>query len=215
MSSKLNPVTLLCFDFDGTIVDSMPLLEKNAIGVFKTYFNLPQASARRAYRLSTGLPFKQQVEIIFPEVSISIKKEAVRIFENLKIKSMFAAPLFPEVLRVFNTLKKRHYKIAISSSSKISDIRVYCKRNMVVKLVDHILGYRPGFEKGRDHFNFLLKKEGIGKEKICFIGDSLNDMRRANREGIYFVGRIGPMFKKSDFKESKVIKNLDELLQLL
>ncbi|KKP92581.1 MAG: Glucose-1-phosphate thymidylyl transferase [Parcubacteria group bacterium GW2011_GWA1_36_12] len=205
---------MLSFDFDGTIVDSMSLLEQNAVKVLKTYFNIPRTVARRAYRISTGLPFKQQVDIIVPNNSVS-KKEAVKVFEKLKIYSMLKAPLFPEVHQVFATLKKRHYKIAISSSSKISDIRAYCKRNKIEDLVNYILGYRPGFEKGRDHFNYLIKKEKINKNNICFIGDSLNDMHRANREGIYFIGRLGPMFNKSDFKGSTVINNLNDLLQLL
>ena len=67
---------LLCFDFDGTLADTMPLLERNAVQIIQTYFHLDQAAARRAYRLSTGLPFSEQINTTFPQFPRDVREPA-------------------------------------------------------------------------------------------------------------------------------------------
>ncbi len=67
-----------------------------------------------------------------------------------------------------------------------------------------MLGWKPGFEKGKDHFNYLIKKYNVTSKEIVFIGDSLNDARRALTSNVEFIGKIG-LFSENDFK--KIFKN--------
>ena len=74
-------------------------------------------------------------------------------FEQEKINSIFNLPLFEDTLETIDFLRKQGYLVAISSSTTQPTIEKYCENNNLI--VDQILGYRPGFEKGKDHFDFL------------------------------------------------------------
>ena len=207
-----NSVNYIMFDFDGTIVDSMPFLEKNAVYLLTNHYGFSVMEAQKRYRETTGLPFIQQMDIITPEKDNSL---IVDKFEKMKIELIFKQQLFTDSYKVLAELKQRGYKIGISSGTIESIIIKYLQKQRL-DMVDDVLGWRPGFEKGKDHFNFVKSKhEMSSSSNIVFIGDSLNDARRAKRNSVYFVGREG-MFQKEDFQqilpEVKVISSMTEIL---
>ncbi|TFF85163.1 HAD family hydrolase [Candidatus Heimdallarchaeota archaeon] len=207
-------IKLITFDFDGTTADTMPFLEKIAIKLLTQFYKLPTEEARLKYRSTTGLPFEQQVTQLFPQHSMNTR--VIELFEHQKIEEIFSLPLFPDTKEVINHLKRRGYLIAISSSTFQSTIEEYCKRKGLE--VDQILGYRKGFEKGRDHFEFLQKKFNVSADEMVYIGDSLMDCKRAESNDILFIGKTG-MFKKQQFNEisssNLTIDSLSELKTLL
>lgn len=201
------------FDFDGTIVDSMPFLEKNAIALLTKYCGLSPGIARERYRETTGLPFIQQMEVIAPNED---NTQIVEKFEKMKVERIYDQRLFIDSSNVLRKLKQQGYKLGISSGTIESIIIKYLVKQGL-DMTDDVLGYRPGFEKGKDHFNFVMRKYNITNSNIVFIGDSLNDAKRAKMNGIFFIGRIG-MFQPEDFKqilpESGVVSILTEILPL-
>ena len=216
-------IKLICFDFDGTIVDSMPILEKNAVTLF-TKFHPTMAIdvAVAKYRSTTGLPFEQQVEIIFPKETTN--KQMITEFEDLKIETIFKQELFKETKEVLQLLKSKGFLSAISSSTFKKIIDEYLKQKELSKLVDIVLGYRPGFEKGKDHFEFLMNKFSLPPESICYVGDSLKDMERAVLSKVKFIGRTSVMndenaftfeIKGKGFQKFNTIDNLKGLLPLV
>ncbi|WP_455141510.1 HAD family hydrolase [Candidatus Hodarchaeum mangrovi] len=212
----MDKISYLLFDFDGTIVDSMKFLEENAIFLLNRFYNFPSAKAKQSYRQTTGLPFIQQMEIISPETP-SLNGKIVENFEKMKIERIYEQELFPEVPYVLTELKKRHYRIGISSGTYEHIIRKYFEI-VGIKIIDDILGYRnKSFEKGKSHFDYILKKWNLKPFNIIFIGDSLNDARRAKDNKIRFIGRIG-LFNKDEFNQIipniQLISNLSEILPL-
>jgi phosphoglycolate phosphatase-like HAD superfamily hydrolase len=190
---------IICFDFDGTVADSMPLLENNAVTIICKYFQLRKKEAQKAYHLSTGLPFTEQINITFPDSPRTLRQKAIKEFEDQKGAVLLVSPLFPDTLKVLKSVKKMGFGIAISSSSKYGEIKSFMKRNGLSSYVDWVLGFKRGFSKGKDHFDYLLKMGDCQRKHIWYIGDSLNDMHRCHQEKIYFIGKTGPMFSKSDF----------------
>ncbi|MFX1284284.1 MAG: HAD family hydrolase [Promethearchaeota archaeon] len=211
---NLRKTQYIMFDFDGTIVDSMSFLENNAVYLLTKYYGFSAEEAQKSYRETTGLPFIQQMEIIAPKKDNS---KIVAKFEKMKIERIYEQRLFTDSYEVLRELKQRGYKIGISSGSIESIITNYLQK-YGLDIVDDILGWRPGFEKGKDHFEFVLSKYNFSSSDIIFIGDSLHDLRRAKMNDIYFIGRKG-MFQKDDFKqifpEIIVISSLTEILNLL
>jgi phosphoglycolate phosphatase-like HAD superfamily hydrolase len=104
------------------------------------------------------------------------------------------------------------------SSGTIESIIVEYLQKKGLNIVDDILGWRPGFEKGKDHFDFVKTKYELSSSNIVFIGDSLNDAKRAKSEKIPFIGRKG-MFYEKDFEkiiqETPVISSLLEVKSVL
>jgi phosphoglycolate phosphatase-like HAD superfamily hydrolase len=205
---------MVTLDFDGTTADTMPTLESYAVKLITKYYGLREEDARTNYRNTTGLPFEQQINILFPDRKEN--KKVIETFEREKIDNIFDLPLFDDAIETINFLREQGYLVAISSSTFQSTIEKYCQlKNLKV---DQILGYRPGFEKGRNHFEFLMKKFDLIPDELVYIGDSLKDCERAQGSDILFIGRIG-MFNEKQFNEiskSKIyIYTLAELKEII
>ncbi len=202
------------FDFDGTLIDSMPFLEKNAITLLMKYYSFSKDEAREKYRNTTGLPFVQQMERIAPQNPLN--SSVVEKFERMKLDLIYEQHPFNDALTVLKTLKQQNYLLGISSGTIESIITTYLVKKDF-HLVNDILGFRPCFEKGKDHFNFIQNKYSLHQPQILFVGDSLHDAKRAKNNNIIFIGRIG-MFKEKDFHSiipnCRIIQNLSEILDL-
>ena len=190
-------IKLICFDFDGTIADTMPWLENNAVRLFHENYNTEKEKARHEYRMTTGLPFSQQVEIIYP--GNSKNKKVIEQFEHEKIARIDEQQLFAETEAVFKSLSNK-YLIAVSSSTTKEIIEDYMQKKGIRLYLDDIVGFKPGFEKGKHHFDYLMEKFGLTSADLVYIGDSKKDMERAFNSKIKFIARLGPMFTKKDFK---------------
>ncbi|MHA1125112.1 MAG: HAD family hydrolase [Candidatus Heimdallarchaeota archaeon] len=203
-------IKMITLDFDGTTADTMPTLEKTAVRLIIQNYSLLEDDARTKYRNTTGLPFEQQIGILFPDHE---KNEfVIKEFEKEKIEGIFDLPLFSDAKETIDFLRENDYLVAISSSTTQPIIEKYCKENDLV--VDQILGYRPGFEKGKDHFNFLIEKFDVVNTEMIYVGDSLKDCERAQGSDIIFIGRFG-MFTREDFdKISKSKLYISELAEL-
>ena len=84
------------FDFDGTLVDTMPGFADIAGKVMHRYH--PEISfeyARQRYLETSGNPFFKQLEIIFP--GDPTNPEKARIFEETKIEGFFNSHFTGEV----------------------------------------------------------------------------------------------------------------------
>lgn len=210
-------IKIVTLDFDGTTADTMPTLEEIAVKLMTKYYDISFEVARTKYRNTTGLPFEQQINLIFPDNPVN--KEVIIRFEKEKIESIFDLPLFIDAKETIDFLRESGYLVAISSSTYQSTIEKYCKQKGLI--VDQILGFRPGFEKGKDHFNFLMEKFHLSPDEMVYVGDSLKDCERAQGSNILFIGRIG-MFSKERFdelSESKIyiheLKDLKEIIPKL
>jgi beta-phosphoglucomutase-like phosphatase (HAD superfamily) len=65
------------WDFDGTLVDTMPSHTKLASEVINKHFGLPKEKAKQEYLKTTGSPFDIQLKMIFPK-SDGKKKKIMR-----------------------------------------------------------------------------------------------------------------------------------------
>ena len=155
------------------------------------------------------------MEIIAP--SHPHNPEVVKNFEDMKLELIYEQQPFPDALNVLNQLKDQNYLLGISSGTIESIITTYLE-NIEFDIVDDILGFRPGFEKGKDHFDFVLNRHKLQNSQIVFIGDSLHDAKRAKNNQISFIGRIG-MFTQAKYKtiipNCPVIHELTEILDKL
>ena len=190
-------IKLICFDFDGTIADTMPWLEENAVRLFNEIYKTDKKKARHDYRMTTGLPFSQQVDIIYPGGSENAN--VIETFEHEKISRIDEQQLFPETKEVFESLSK-NYLIAVSSSTTKEIIDDYVQKKGVRVFLDEVVGFKPGFEKGKHHFDYLMEKFSLSSDELIYIGDSKKDMERAYNSKIKFIARLGPMFTESDFQ---------------
>ena len=202
---------LIIFDFDGTLVDSMETFADIAAKVINQIYGTPIGIGRELYIKTSGLPFCQQIESIFPENKDNNK--AVNVFEKEKLEGYFNQPVYNDVHSTLEFLKKNKKFTAISSNDFQHLIEDYVKKNNLK--LDFMLGYKTDdYCKGASHFRDLQSRTKCSKEEMLFVGDSLKDAERAIEYGIDFIGKTG-LFTKADFLNNcghiQVINNLDEL----
>lgn len=204
------------FDFDGTLVDTMEGFADIAGSVIHEHH--PEMSfeeARRRYIETSGVPFCQQIEIIYP--GHEKNSATVKYFEETKISGFFEQK-FPEDTRAAIEGIRAAGSLAGVSSGNFPDlINQFVEKEKLE--FDIVMGFEgeKGFEKGKPHFDYFLNKTGLKKEDLTFVGDSLKDAEKAYEYGINFIGRTG-LFSSQEFNEkfpgTKTIDQLKELLDL-
>lgn len=202
------------FDFDGTLVDSMDSFTLLAAEVMNDIYKMPVAEGSRAYVMTSGIPFREQLELIFP--GDSRNPLACQRFESVKKSDYLKKEFCDDVIETVDYLRTKEITVVVSSSNYQELVEAFLE-NKKVRL-DLVLGWRPHFSKGRDHFLHVQKVLGISPESILFIGDSLKDGERAKESSIDFIAKTG-LFSEEDFQKHFpnvcVIHRLSELKNYL
>lgn len=206
---------VVIFDFDGTLVDSMGGFTQIAAKVLSKYFGVTQAQGAALYKATSGLPFCDQVGVLFPEHANT--EAAIDAFESEKATSYLSKAPFPDAHDMLVQLHQKGLTTVISSNNF---------QTLVDKLVAHTklpvdlaLGLRDhDFGKGDPHFNHISEVYGVGRDAMVFIGDSLKDAEHAMDCGVDFIGRLST-FTRDDFEAKypavPLIQHLSELPKLL
>ncbi len=172
-----NVYSAVIFDFDGTLADSMPFLQKIGVDIMMKHFGVSKADATERYVSTTGLPYEHQIKMNFPD---DPKNEAaIEEFEQLKIERIYEQELFPDAESTVRKLREIGFDVFVSSSTFQPTIEEYFRRKGILDLFKAIVGYRPGFEKGADHFKHINSTYNIQFDEMVFIGDSLRDFERS------------------------------------
>ncbi|MBT3181287.1 MAG: HAD hydrolase-like protein [Deltaproteobacteria bacterium] len=212
--STLKNGKAIIFDFDGTIVDSMEAFADIASEVIPKHYGTSKEEARKLYIKTSGLPFFQQLEQIFPDHPANAT--AAEEYENTKKKDYLDKPAFDDVLSAIEELKKHGIKTIVSSNNfqELVDTHV----DKIGVQFDMVLGFKENFAKGEDHFAHIEDALKIRRDEMIFVGDSIKDGERAKTSGISFIGREGT-FDASDFKrefpEVTTISTLSELKNII
>lgn len=213
MKKKLQKKTVV-FDFDGTLVDSMNDFADIAAEVMFEFFGLNRKTAKKRYLETSGAPFHEQLEVIFPKHPKN--KAAAQAFEERKKVTYFERPLFTDTKETIENLRAKGIKTVISSNNFQDLVEQFVEKIGVT--FDLVLGYKPNFAKGEAQFTHILQQLKVNRSDILFVGDSLHDAEHAKRSGVDFVGKLGT-FRKEHFAQAypdyPTIQDLAELKNLI
>lgn len=211
---RLKNKKLCVFDFDGTLVQSMEAFANIAATLIQERYDLDYDKARSLYLDTSGLPFVEQLESMFP--GDPRNPSAVDAFEQRKLAGYFTAPFEESLEETITYLRSKGIKVAISSNNHQQVLDRFLNKARV--RFDVVLGYRDNFSKGSTHFQHLLHRLKITGDMMIFVGDSLKDAEKAKSHGIDFVAKTGT-FTKQAFQRSfpgvPVIDRLRDLKTLL
>jgi pyrophosphatase PpaX len=162
----------LVFDFDGTLVDSYPLIEEAFAHVMRTH-RLDEA-ARQLFRQSRGLPLPEQMKLIAPEMW----EELVATYRSVDGKLGQA-----RVFRGIPTLVRRLHQAGAPMGV------VSCKRRTLVEAELEAAGLRSffdvviGFEDvtppkpAPDPLLVAIGRLGLSRSAAVYVGDSMVDLK--------------------------------------
>ncbi len=203
------PIDAIIFDLDGTLIDTMGGFADLAGELIAREFGLSFEESRSSYLETSGIPFHQQLEVLFPGRPENAGVAAS--FETRKVAIFLRESVSDGTIETLYWLKDRGYHTAISSSNGERLVRDLVQRERIP--VDVSLGYAQGFSKGAHHFGYVREFLGLRPGAMLFVGDSLRDARIAMDNGVPFLGKVGT-FRRRDFArldQTPPVPTIDEI----
>lgn len=172
-NDKLKKTKTVIFDFDGTIVESLPVIYDNLLH----YINARQINPETLRDLASHEVIKtlKIPATDLPKLIIKIRNE----FKNNLIKQS----IVKEINDVILFLVKSNLKLHIVSSNSKENIELFLKRYDLCNCFDTITSFFTIFGKAYG-INKIIQKLQINRKNIYYIGDETRDIEAAQKIGI-------------------------------
>lgn len=195
MSALPREPKLMVFDLDGTLVPTMHGFADIAAEVIAAHYGWERGRARQGYLDTSGIPFFQQLEVLFPKHRHNSK--SADLFESQKETFFFSSKMPERNLQALRAMKEHGIILTVSSNNFERLVHQLIARE-APGIFAECCGFREGFAKGTDHFQWLKTVYAVPAQATVFVGDSLSDMKMAQRLGLPFIAVTGT-FAAADF----------------
>ena len=173
---------LAIFDFDGTLVDSLPWFQNVFAGVARE-FGLRPVDSEERQRLRALHPREILARLGVPVWKVP---RISRRFRQLKAVEAHRLPLFPGVEELLRDLAHRRVPRAIVSSDAEANVRLTLGPENAA-LIDLYACGASLFGKPRK-LRHVLKHFAMPPAKALYVGDELRDAEAARAAGMAFGG---------------------------
>lgn len=212
-------IKAVIFDWDGTVVDTMPLKIQNASEAFSRVFGACPRRVKETYEKYSGVPRKELFQFIAQEsigrkLSHSEFQQLSAEFTRTNLENYKKNSVFDEASRsALQSLKKKGLRLFVSSSAVQDEVMGLAVELGLDNLFDEILGSRDGFRKGKEHIQYLSDAYQIPVHQMAMVGDERADIRLSQKVGVMAIGVT--RHKTSDFFKAEyadhVVAHLGEL----
>lgn len=198
----------IAFDFDGTLVDTMPVLGSLAVALIAERYEIDDAVADKLYWSTVGASFLEQLEELFPgdprngSVAASFITAHELVYTDCKP--------FNDAVDAVRQLQREHRVTIVSSSP----------HRLVAWVVERIFekhGVRFDAVLGRDYGTKAQQLELIARTPpigpLRFIGDAPRDMTIASQLGLGFTA-VTHTFPASYFPGTRCLVSLTAVADL-
>jgi len=210
-------ITTICFDLDGTLVDSELVILKSFDYVFKKYIK-EAVRDLNDYRIFMGPPLVETFGIYTKDEKLI--NEMIKCFvDYYKTIEFDIIKLFPTVYDTLEKLQEKGYNICLITSKFMTSANPSLTHLNIKKFFNDFIALDRQEKAKPDPFpiNLCAKDYGIKIENIIMVGDNYVDIKCGKNAGCKTVlVSYNPWFKDSlKAKPTYVINQLDELLVIL
>ncbi|MEN2413838.1 HAD family hydrolase [Flavobacterium mesophilum] len=180
----------ILWDFDGVIMDSMPVRDKGFEIVLQKYPQDQVSLLMNYHQKNGGLSRYHKFRYFFEE----IRKESITDDEILALAEQFSAVMLENLLDEnlliqdsLNFIKDNHkkYNMHVVSGSDGNELRYICEK---LGLSKYFISIHGSPTPKKELVQKLLLESAYKKEETCLIGDSYNDLEAAEVNEIVFIG---------------------------
>lgn len=180
----------IIFDFDGVILDSMPIRTEGFKKIFENYDNKKVEELISFHLINGGLSRFVKIKYFFEELlETSISEEEINFFAD-KYSKIMKEKLINEKYLIRETVdfiknNNNNIKIFIASGSEEKELRLI---NESLQLSKYFLGIFGSPKNKIDIVKSIIQDNKLNKNETILIGDSINDYDAAIKNGIRFFG---------------------------
>lgn len=192
----------ILWDFDGVILDSMPIRDYGFRKIFENYPEELVEELIKYHRLNGGLSRFHKIKYFYNTLlSKDISKEEIQEYAD-KFTIIMKEQLTNKKYLIKDSvdfIKSNHknYNFHIVSGSEHHELNYLCEK---LDLAECFLSINGSPTPKNDLVKNLLEQEQYNKEETILIGDSINDYEAAIKNGISFYG-----FNNEELREKSVI----------
>lgn len=180
------------FDFDGVILDSVPIKTEAFADLFAEYpDHLPAILDlhRRLGGISRYAKFTMiHADILGQPLSDERRAFLGRRFEEIVLRRVLDCPFIPGAREALGSLSGR-VPMAVVSGTPQEELRDIVARRRLDDLFLEVLG-SPTSKP--DHLRGLCARHGWRPDRAVFIGDAVSDFEAAQAVGMPFLGLVPP-----------------------
>ena len=195
---------VILWDFDGVIMDSMPIRDKGFIEVLKSFPEDQVADLVAFHQKNGGLSRYVKFRYFYEEIlKQPITEEQVNELAS-RFSEIMLSLLIDETLLIIDSVnfiksEGANYKMHIVSGSDGKELNHICDELGLSQYFISIHGSpTPKTQLVKD----LLDKHGYKQEETVLIGDSLNDYDAATKNGISFMAYNNEKLKSFSYIDS-------------
>lgn len=179
----------IIFDFDGVILDSMPIRTEGFKKIFENYDNKKVEELISFHLINGGLSRFVKIKYFFEELlETSISEEEINFFAD-KYSKIMKENLINEKYLIRETVdfikNNNNIKMFIASGSEEKELRLI---NESLQLSKYFLGIFGSPKNKIDIVKSIIQDNKLNKNETILIGDSINDYDAAIKNDIRFFG---------------------------
>ena len=182
----------LYFDFDGVIVDSVPIKAHAFKKLFESYGKFVADKVYNDYFNTVGINRKEKITIYHREflnqtLSESQLNRICERFSSIVVDAIANAPLIPGIEEYLIFVHKR-MPIFVISSAPDTELKEIIRRHKLGQYFNEVLGSLTNKAVAIDMLN---RKYSLDPQKCIFYGDAESDYKAAVASGVQFCAVIG------------------------
>jgi len=162
----------LIFDFDGTLVDSYPLIEEAFAHVMRTH-RLDEG-ARQLFRQNRGLPLPDQMKIVAPHMW----EELVATYRSVD-SQLGHARVFRGIPTLVRKLRQAGSPLGVVSCKRRALIEAELEAAGLREFFDVVIGFEDVTppKPAPDPLLAAISSLGLSRSSAIYVGDSMVDLK--------------------------------------
>lgn len=174
--------SLIIFDWDGTLMDSIGLIVESIHHAGK---QLGYAVSDTEAKSIIGLSLEAGIDILYPTASVQQRQQITQHYVDYYIAHATNSPLFDGIHPMITGLHSQGKQLAVATGKKRKGLeRVYAHSGIQSYFVTSRCADESGSKPDPAMLNEILAETNTAVEAAIFIGDSIHDIKMANAIGM-------------------------------